>query len=181
MKTLNEADRKLYFKMFLPLIDYVNEKKEVNNLKDVEHAKHLSHLKLKQIADAMWEDTCIIDEYLKIKSAELTERERSIIVSWKNCISDDFFVERHLKDGSILICNDGNIYQVCGITSTFEEMLRGFPMPVAIRATLIPFEDVIITDGIILPYGIVFGGGIKQTLKTTYMEAKNKGRIIKKL
>lgn len=36
-------------------------------------------------------------------------------------------------------------------------MLDGLPMPQVVMATLIPFKDVIIHDGIVMPYGVTLG------------------------
>lgn len=40
-----------------------------------------------------------------------------------------------------------------------------------------PFRDVIITDGLIMPYNIVIGGNMASAFKDTYMTAKRDGVI----
>lgn len=61
-------------------------------------------------------------------------------------------MERHLKKGSMLISmEDEKVYQVVGIISSLKEMFLYAPMPLMIEATLMPFKDVIITDGLIMP------------------------------
>ena len=181
MKALNEEDAKLFYILWKPLLDYVNKKMRVNHLKDIAHASCLIPEEVKEIASVLWDDTSIIDEYLADEGSRLTVRECCIVASWKNCINGNFIMERHLKKGTILIGENNEVYQVSGIISSFKEMFEGMPMPLMIKATLLPFEDVIITDGLIMSYPMMIGSGMKQMLKDTYMDAKTEGRIITRL
>ena len=54
-------------------------------------------------------------------------------------------------------------------------------LPVYIKTVLLPFKDKIIYDGLMQTYNIHFGGGIKRSLKETYMKAKQNGKIITSL
>ena len=54
-------------------------------------------------------------------------------------------------------------------------------MPLMIDATLLPFKDVIISDGLIMPYNVIIGGGMKKAFKDVYMKAKKEGRVISTL
>lgn len=73
------------------------------------------------------------------------------------------------------------VYQVAGIMSSLEEMFQYAPMPLMVEATLIPFRDVIITDGIVMPYNVIIGSGMARTFKDVYMSAKKNGEIVKSL
>ena len=73
------------------------------------------------------------------------------------------------------------MYQVSGIISSWEEMFYGAPMPLVIEATFMPFRDVIISDGVVLPYHILIGGGMNRVFKDIYMEAKKNGQIHRSL
>lgn len=44
-----------------------------------------------------------------------------------------------------------------------------------------PFKGQIIYDGLLIPYNILFGGGIKAELKEEYLAAKQNGRILETL
>ena len=63
--TLSEKDGQLFYKLWLPLLDYVNEKCKVNkNVKDMANAKSLDPQVVKEIANVLWDDVSIIDQYL---------------------------------------------------------------------------------------------------------------------
>ena len=78
--------------------------------------------------------------------------------SWKRQIRGKFVLERHLKKGSVFISmDDEQVYQVSGIVSSWKEMLYFTPVPVLLEAVLIPFRDVIISDGLVIPYKVEIG------------------------
>ena len=82
------------------------------------------------------------------------------------------------EKGTIFISLDNEeVYQVSGIISSWEEMFYGASMPLVIEATFMPFRDVIISDGLVMPYNILVGGGMKRMLKDAYMAAKKSGQV----
>lgn len=177
--TLSPEDGKLFYKLWFPLLDYVNEKKKVNDLKNIATADELEPAKVKEVANVLWNDPCIIDKYLTEKaSEEMAQDEKEIISSWKRCVQGRFMMERHLKKGTIFISMDTEeVYQVQGIISSWEEMFYGAPMPLVVGATFIPFREDIISDGLVIPYNIIIGGGMKKIFKNVYMSAKKNGTI----
>ena len=53
--TLSEKDGQLFYKLWLPLLDYVNEKCKVNkNVKDMANAKSLDPQVVKEIANVLF-------------------------------------------------------------------------------------------------------------------------------
>ena len=79
----------------------------------------------------------------------------------------------------LISAEDEKVYQVVGIISGLDEMFQYAPMPLMVEATLMPFRDVIITDGLIMPYRLVLGSGVARNLKDVYLAAKKNGDIIK--
>ena len=66
-------DGRLYYKLWLMLLDYVNKKHHINDLKNIETPKRLDLVKVREVSDKLWADVGIIDDYLK----ESTVRELS--------------------------------------------------------------------------------------------------------
>ncbi|HLF26899.1 MAG TPA: hypothetical protein VJG32_11225, partial [Anaerolineae bacterium] len=50
--------------------------------------------------------------------------------------------------------------------------------PLLVEAVLLPFEDRITYDGVVAPYTITFGSGIRGNLKHIYQDAKERGDIL---
>lgn len=181
--TLSEKDGQLFYKLWMPLLDYVNKKYKINKkLKNMPGAKVLDPQEVKEIANVLWENTDIIDQYLAELGNLMPDEHREIIASWKNCISGTFAMERHLKKGTIFISlEDEKVYQVQGIISSWEEMFPYAPLPIVMQATFIPFRDVIISDGLVMEYPIRIGGNMAKQFKDIYMREKKNGTIIRTL
>lgn len=141
---LSEEDGKRFYDLWLPLLDYVNEKRGVNSkLRDIRLEDHLDPNEVKEVSDVLWADVDLIDECLSCVK-DIADDDRELISSWKRCVSGRFILERILKKGAILISvEDEKVYQVSGIVSTWDEMFGNARLPLMIQATLIPFEDVI--------------------------------------
>ncbi len=87
-------------------------------------------------------------------------------------------LERILKKGAIFIdMEDGQVFQVLGLYSSFEEMFRFWTLPVTVETTLLPFRDVIITDGLLQTYKITIGQDLKKRYTDLYLAAKSKHAI----
>ena len=108
----------------MPLLRYVNDVYGINkHLEKMAEANCVSSAVLKEIAEVLWDDVSVIDEYLTAVY-DLTKEQRELIQSWKRFVRGKFLLERHLKKGSIFISlDDEEVYQVSGITSSWEEMV----------------------------------------------------------
>ena len=68
--------------------------------------------------------------------------------------------------------------------STNLDNIKMFPhvrLPFLLDVTLIPFKDVIISDGLVSAYNFVLGRNMVQNVQNIYREAKEAGRIHKTL
>ena len=177
---LSENDAKLFYATWLPLLDYVNEKRKVNpNLRNMASASSLNPRDVKEVANVLWSEPTLIDDYLRDNEG-LTEQE--LLSSWKRRVNGKFLLERILKKGAILISlDDETVYQVSGIISTWEEMFGSIRLPMMMETTLIPFHDVIISDGLIERFPISFGGNMTRSFKDIYINAKNNNKVKKQL
>ena len=176
--TLDTENAKLFFKLFLPILDYVNLKCHVleNDEKFMEKwslSQGINVQSALKTANKLWSDDTLIDDYLA--QAQLSDENKNIVSSWKKHISGKFILERHLKKGSIFISmNDEKVYLVKGLNSTWSEMLNGMPPPVLLNATLLPWKDVIISDGLVMLTPVYFGKGYSTEFKEIYMNASKR-------
>lgn len=139
--TLSTEDGQLYYKLWFPLLDYVNEKYKVNeNHAKMAESKSLNPNEVKAVADKLWDDVTVIDEYLSSRG-DIPQEHKAIVCGWKRRIRGRFVLE----------------------------------------ATFMPFKDVIISDGLVMPYDIMLGRNMTKTFKEVYMEAKKSGRLQKTL
>ena len=69
--TLSPEDRKTFFRLFIPLLDFTNQKYEINEyLSEDMRRGHPDMQDLKEVADVLWANLETIDEYI-----EATEKQ----------------------------------------------------------------------------------------------------------
>jgi len=128
--------------------------------------------------DKLLDNIGLIDDFVDENPYQFPEKELSNVLKWEHFISDKFFVERDLKNYTVFL-NDGEppkAYGVLGLTDEIIEMIP-YPLPVYVSAVLLPWKGQIVYDGLISTYNVVFGGGIRKSLKETYRQAKAQGII----
>lgn len=167
---LEQSDAEHFYRLWFPLLDFANKKYHIcPEVKTIDQEQGISARDAKVIADYLWSHIMVIDEYLA--AAELTDEDAYIIACWKKCKPGRYVLERHLKKGSVFIsAEDGAVYMVKGLFSTWAEMLG--EGPILLDAVLIPFRDSIISDGLVTPYRIYLGKGMRDAFKEEYMNAK---------
>ena len=172
---LEQSDAELFYQLWFPLLDFVNRKYHVCPKTGTIDQKHgVDACGAKAIADYLWSHIEVIEEYLA--AAKLPNEYAQIVAGWKQCKSGRYILERHLKKGSVFIsAEDGAVYMVKGLFSTWAEMLG--ESPVLLDAVLIPFRGSIISDGLVVPYRICFGKGAIEDFKEVYMNAKRNRAI----
>ena len=172
---LERSDAELFYTLWFPLLDFVNSKYHVcPEAGPIDKELGVDACDAKAIADYLWSHTGVIEEYLA--TAKLSEENAQIVSGWQQCKAGRYILERHLKKGSVFIsAEDGAVYMVKGLFSTWPEMLG--EAPVLLDAVLIPFQDSIISDGLVMPYRICFGKGAREEFKDAYMNAKRNSAI----
>ncbi len=180
MKTLNEEDAKVFYKLWLSLLTFVNKKfkmqKKLGTLKS-----GLSIPEVRDVSQRLWDDVSLIDEYLD-RTPRASEEHRSIIESWKRRVrGEKFILERHLQNGSIFIGKENKVYQVKGISADWEKVSFYRKPPMIFDLTLLPFKDCIIYDGLAVHYPVIIGPTMAKGFKDTYMAAKKSKTIQKTL
>lgn len=170
-----------YFRLFIPLLQTVNFNYGISDrLEEQLRAGHPDMKDLRAVAKVLWDDTGILDEYIKAVSERfgLSDEDRRILKSWKHPVSATFVLERHLSRGSIFIDpSTETVYLVKGLTQTWSEMLPWTKPPIVLEATLIPFCGCIISDGLVAPLRVSLGPGYRESFKQIYLEAKKSGNI----
>ena len=176
---LTDEEAKQFYDLWIALLDFVNQKyKLIKELYGMTSPRGLPLQSVALISGKLWEDKTVIDEFILSGFKKMDEEETAIVSSWKRAIHGEFIVDRHLKKGSVLISIENNeTYIVKGIYSPWREILENFPMPQIVKATLMPFRDMIIHDGIVAPSGVCLGRNMSEQSKQIYMTAKKNGNL----
>lgn len=180
---LNPEQCDRFYRLWFLLLQHVNEREQLipplpENLQrggiDPEDARILR--------DALWASDDNLDSFLAAQQGRLSEADLALVAGWQDRVSGKFYMMRHLKKHSIFL-NQGEpsyAYGVLGIVSPLSEVIN-WPLPVLVEATLIPFDDKIIYDSLLVPYSVRFGSGIRKGLDNAYRNAQERSGIITSL
>ena len=178
--TANEAD--FFFRLMGRLHFYANRKLAVlPRIGSVEELTRLPLAERIKIRDALWGNPALIEAYTRENPDGLREEEIETVRKWMDFTAGTFWMLRQLKQGAIFIGAGGLMYSVLAIRDSFEEVLRGRPLPVIVDTVLLPFQGRIVYDGFMSPHGIGVGGGMRRAMNEAYMSAKQNGRMIASL
>lgn len=177
---LPPADAALFYRAWGALLAWANEQRRiVAAFPRPAPGQPIDMALANQIRKVVWADDALRERFLAEGAADLGDAERDLIASWRHRISGQFVIFKHLQKHSIFMSKD--VYAVLGIYTPFMEL---FPfIPTYVHAVLIPFRDVIITDGILEspPMQISFGGGIRRIFQQQYSSARAEGQVCRSL
>ncbi|MCX6031346.1 MAG: hypothetical protein NT169_18865 [Chloroflexi bacterium] len=125
----------------------------------------------------------LLQQYLAANPDRFPTDELLIVAGWRLHIAGDFYIMKHLKSFSVLMSakEPTRLYGVVGLYDPLEVVTRGAPLPVLVKAVLLPFRDRIIYDGLLNTYRLSFGPGIRSSLNESYSRAKERDGIIEAL
>lgn len=169
-----------YYRIWWPLLAYVNERRRLvpRVIGKVIKGGVLSTEEAAKIRDALWADDSLREAFIAENPAHLSAEDLEVAANWRHRVAGRFFVLRYLKKHTIFLSESEppHAYGVLGLISPIDEVI-GPELPVFVEAVLLPFHDKIIYDGIVAPYRIHFGPGIRADLNRTYRDIKEREGI----
>jgi hypothetical protein len=178
------AEAEHFYKLLYALQFFVKQKlKLLPAVQTEDEYRKLNAQQKLEVRNQVYEHPEVFNEFVAQNPAQLTDDELAIVRSWKQFVKGDFFIERYLKKYSIWIGGGtpARVYGVLGITDSLADMIHSSYLPLRVHSVLLPWKGQIIYDGVFQSYNILFGGGIKGSLREEYMAAKQNGRIIETL
>ncbi|MBW3622038.1 MAG: hypothetical protein KY468_01355 [Armatimonadetes bacterium] len=182
--TLSEEDLALFYKLHPALLIYVNQQLQVDPTPtpSVEDFMKLPLERKGKIRNALYEHLHLIDSFTADNPSHFSDEELEIVRGWKDALPGTFYLVRHLKKYAVFLdqSTPARAYGVLSLTDDLEEMF-GDHVPLMVNAVLLPFKGQIIYDGMLAPYQVYFGPGLRESLNADYQEAKARYGIITSL
>lgn len=181
---VSPADAGLFFKLMWTVQHYVNAQTHlVPNVETPEAYKRLDSQEKMKVRAALYANLTLLEQFVSTNPAGLSPDELRIVENWKRFVAGKFYVFRFLKRYSVFISagRPARVYSVLGLYDDLEDVVGGFPLPVLAEAVLLPFKGRIIYDGVLMPYSVMFGAGIRGDLNEIYQRAKQNDAIIETL
>jgi hypothetical protein len=148
-RVLSEHDAKRVLSLLEKIDDFAGIATGIYK-KTVKREKQVSWSVVKKVRDAWYRDNTILNLFLQHTS--LSEDDRALIKKWQLMhITADFICLGFEETGAVFYYADNVagplFYIVRGITTDLQKIINK-PLPVQISARLLPFNNVIITDGL---------------------------------
>lgn len=181
---LSPKDFELFARLYNSLMHFVNHHLEVvPGFSDPETFPGLSIEERIGLRAELVKNIGLIDDFVAANPANLDAEELAIVSSWKHHVSGKFVMFRQLKKHMIFLSTSDLVtaYGVVALTETFGHIFGSSSLPQLVEAILLPFKGVIIYDGLIGPYGVSFGGGMKRSFNDGYRDAKERLGIVASL
>lgn len=174
---LAPEDAALFYRAWGALLTWVNDQRRIVPQFQRPTPDHPIDASLvAEIRKVIWAEDALREQFLAEGAAGLAREERDLIASWAHRVKSSFIVFRHLRKHSVFL--SGRVYGVLGIYTPLEVLIPSAPM--FVEAVLIPFRNVIITDGLLESPGIqiTFGGGARRGFNAQYSAARTASRIL---
>ena len=178
---LLQSDSSMFYKIWLGILEYTNQKyKAAPKLKAIKTAKAINPAELVPIRDVLWQNTVIIDEFIQKNPYSFEQQDLDILSSWKRRIPGKFIMLKHLKNYTVFMSAEdgGKLYAVTGIIDSLDEMFHSSHLPLFVEAVLIPFEDKIIYDSLLMSYNIHIGSNARRSFNEEYRDIKARQGIL---
>lgn len=176
---LSSRDNGRFYGIWLPLLHYVNVQRQL--VAHVPLAPCPEGMKLediRQLRKALWEDDALREGFIAENPARLSDADLEMVASWRYRVAGPFYILRYLKKHTVFLTKQHppQAYGVLGLVSPIQEIIP-MPPPVLVEAVLLPFEDRIIYDSLLMPYRVMFGAGIRRSLNEAYRRVQEQGGV----
>jgi len=182
---LSFSERKLFYETWYKLLDFVNQKHKLFNMKiKPVYPAYRDEEILHKIREKLWANPKVISEFLN-STGSLSDEEIGLLTSWeKNYIKGEFLLIKYEPEHAVLMhINKGGppmLYAIKGMTNSIAEAMQR-RLPVMLETVLLPFGDKIIYDSYMASRDITFGEGIRDDLEQEYAIIMEKYGLTTKL
>lgn len=176
---LSRQEIERFYGIWLPLLHYVNVRRQlVARVPLVLGAETINPEDVGRLRKALWEDDALQEGFIAENPAGLSDADLEMVASWRYRVAGRFYILRYLKKHAVFLTErePPQAYGVLGLVSPIQEVIP-MPPPELVDAVLLPFEDRIIYDSLLMPYGVMFGSGIRRSLNEAYRQVQERGGV----
>ena len=152
---LSTEDADLFFDLMWSLQFFVKRKlglvPEITTLAAYRAAAQDKKMLVRQ---ALYDNISLIDAFVQENPERLPADRLASVESWQRFVAGEFYIERLLKRHAIFIGSGDNVYAVLALYDSFRDIFAGRPLPIFVKAVLLPFKGKIVYDGLLESYNL---------------------------
>lgn len=177
MRTLPEEESNEFLRIHKHLILFTNQQygiyKQFKTIEDLSGLNEKDKTEgIRPIREKMYKKGNI-DTFCQQNPFCLKEQELGIALTWKNHLSIQAYMMRHLKDYTVFFTEEeNNLYGIKSITTDLADLYPSSSLPSLVDMIILPFKGHLVYDGFLLGYGVSFGSGIREELNSEFNIAK---------
>jgi hypothetical protein len=181
---LSTGDVRLFYKLHGSLLAYANRHlKVIPRAVTFESILEQPKAQIIKLRDALHSTPELLERFVAENPEHLPPEELALVGSWRHRVSGDLYIVRYLKPYTVFMSGTEppRLYGVLGLIDPLEVVVRSAPLPIWVKAVLLPFRDRIVYDGLITSYSIYFGKGFRTSINEAYNRLKESEGIIEQL
>lgn len=184
---LSEDDEQQFLELYGELLLYVNDRFEIDD--DTNTYAQLEQQdtgELLPIRNRLYEENTeqLIQDFVDANPADLTADELALVEAWTDYEFGEFVVVRHFENHGVFLDweDPPRAFAVKAVRAPFSAFWDEEALPLLVRiVALLPFKDVIVSDGWFAVQQLIFGGSISTDIDDAYEEAKHRFGLIETL
>lgn len=134
---------------------------------------------------AIYQPRPIFDDFLLAGKGKLSVEDQILVTTWKHSIYAPLVMFRHLKKNTVFISTTASpvAYGVLGLSAELGDIIPSAHLPVLVKTALLPFEDVIVCDGLIATPkdGMTMDSAMRDRVNLAYKELKAANKFVTRL
>ncbi len=131
--------------------------------------------------DAIYEPSPLFGQFLEAHNADLTDQEQALVSVWaRHHVRGTLVMLTHRKEHTVFLDMrpPTHAYGVLGLTTELSKMFSERYLPVLVETVLLPYEGVVVCDGLIAVRSIIIGPNMERDMKAEYRDLKKRGQVI---
>lgn len=181
---LPETQRNQFLKLHAGLLAFVNrEEKVIGGVDGPEAVLKVPPVDLFPLRETLWDDPAWVDRYVSENPDRLSPEALETVGRWRHRKRGAFCILKQLKKHAVFIdldSTDPRAFGVLSLRDRFDEFFSSFPVMVD-KVVLLPYQGGIVYDGLLSSMNLIFGRGIRASMRDWYNEAKARYGLITEL
>lgn len=165
---LSRTDAKLFYKIYLGLLDFTNNKYKINTKLKIYNKLGLNPYELKDIVEKFWENKdSIVLEFCIANLYKFNEEELKVTSEFKKGFRDLVIIAKYEKEYTGIMSKD-KTYMIKGLNDNIDNIISYQNLPQTVVTSIIPFKNVLVYDGLLLELDIKMGTNFEKVIEEEY-------------
>ncbi len=168
---LSKQDAKLFYKIYFALLEFTNNKYKINKKLKIYNKLGLNPYELKDIIEKFWENKdLIILEFCMANPYKFNKEELNAASEFKKGFRDVVIIAKYELEYTAVMSKD-KTYMIKGINDNIDNIISYQDLPEPLITSIIPFQNVLIYDGLLLELCLKMGNGFEKVVEVEYSKS----------